>query len=297
MPSTIVTALGLLLVATPAIATPPDLVTDPQATANQVPTVTALLEQARRTMASTRDYTGKLKRTERLGDELITQLNAFKFAKPFSVYLAFLEPIRHREVLYVRGWNKGNLCVHKGSFPDLTVNLDPQGSTAMANNHHPITHFGFDKLIDLAARNLLLAQKRAEGDIQVSDGGQLLGQPVWKIVAALPHGGSRVRVAEDETLWDIAERTGQDMYWILVNNRDQGWDEPDDIDPGDEVFVPRYYGARTDFYLNKETGLPVQVVVVDQKGRLYERYEYSDIRINPGLTRADFDPDNPKYKF
>jgi hypothetical protein len=30
---------------------------------------------------------------------------------------------------------------------------------------------------------------------------------------------------------------------------------------------------------------------------LLERYTYTDLKLNPGLTDADFDPKNPEYKF
>ena len=265
--------------------------------ADRIPTVDELLGKAQKTLASTRDYTGMLIRTERIDGKISRQYNKFKFAKPFKVYLGFIRPHKGREVIYVRGWNNGNLKVHNGSFPDLTINLDPRGFLAMRTSHHPITHFGLANIARLAERNLRMARRRGEGEIQVMDGGKLFGRPVWKIDSKLPRGGWFVTAREDETLWDISRRTGQDMHMILICNPDKGYDEADDVDEGDRVFIPRYYGGQSEFYLAKDNGLPTKVVIRDWHGRLYESYEYPELHTNVGLTRKDFDPDNEEYDF
>ena len=35
----------------------------------------------------------------------------------------------------------------------------------------------------------------------------------------------------------------------------------------------------------------------EQEPPLLERFFYSDLELNPGLTAADFDPDNPAYNY
>jgi hypothetical protein len=263
-----------------------------------VPTVDQIIETTEKTLAGTKDYTGKLLRQERFLDGMKNQLNFFKFKKPFSVYLRFIDPFGGREVIFVRGWNDDELKVHKGSFPDITVSLDPRGSRAMERSHHPITQFGFENTLKMAAKNLNLARKRKEGEIKVSDGGVVNGRPVWKIEARFPRGGRFVTAKDDETLWDISRRTGQDMYLLLyTNHRKNDYDEPDDVDEGDRVFIPRYYGGGAEFHVDKATGIPVRVVIRDWQGRLYEQYDYTEVKLNVGLTRKDFDPDNKDYNF
>jgi hypothetical protein len=143
--------------------------------------------------------------------------------------------------------------------------------------------------------NLRRAIKRGDGDFKVSDGGTMFGKKVWKIDARFPKGGYFTTAKEDETLWDISKRTMMDMFMIMYTNEE--FDDPDDPDEGDKVFIPRYYGGRAEFYLDKETGLPVKLSTWDWAGRLYECYEYPEIKLNPGLNRQDFNPDNPKYDF
>ncbi len=264
---------------------------------DSVPSVEELHQKAERTLATLEDYTGKIIRRERLDGKIKRQYNAFKFARPFKVYLGFIKPHRGREVIYVRGWNDNELRVHRGSFPDLTLNLDPEGSTAMKGNHHPITHFGLEYTVRASARNLRLAIRRGEGEVRVTDGGTLFGRAVWRIEATFPRSGYHVTARADETLWDISRRTGQDMFLILYSNQDKEYDDPDDVDEGDRVFIPRYYGGRAEFNVSKDTGLPVKVVTWDWRGRLYECYEYPETDLNVGLTRNDFNPDNDEYGF
>jgi outer membrane lipoprotein-sorting protein len=264
-------------------------------TGDSVPTVADIRKMSQESMKKVKDYTGKMIKYERFDNEVKKTIYRFKFAKPFKVYLKFLEPHEGREVIYKKGWNDGELRVHKGSFPDITVNLDPQGGMAMDDNHHPITDFGFGSLLRKSGLNMRRAKKRNEGDFKVSDGGTLFGKQVWKIEARFPKGGYWVTAKDDETLWDIAKREQRDMYMIMYNNKD--YDDPDDPDEGDKVFIPRYYGSRSEFNLEKGTGTPVKITTWDFASRLYESYEYHDVKFNVGLKALDFDPDNPAYDF
>lgn len=273
----------------------------PEATAKEapqepgVPTVEELFKKAEASIAKVKDYSGKMIKYERFDNEVKKAVISFKFQRPFKVYIKFHTPHEGREVIYKPGWNDGEIKVHKGSFPDITVNLDPFGGTAMDDNHHPVTHFGLENTVKMSGLNLSRAIKRKEGEFKVSDGGTLFGKPVWKIEAKFPKGGYFTTAKEDETLWDISKRTKMDMYMILYTNKE--FDDPDDPDEGDKVFIPRYYGGRVEFFLDKENALPVKMSTWDWNGKLYESYEYPEIKLHAGLTPMDFNPDNPKYDF
>lgn len=67
-----------------------------------------------------------------------------------------------------------------------------------------------------------------------------------------------------------------------------------------EGILPRdpnagYYCYRVLLSLDEENSLPIRVVVYDWGDRIVEEYEYTQLRLNPGLTDGDFDPDNPDY--
>jgi outer membrane lipoprotein-sorting protein len=259
-----------------------------------VPSVDQILKDAEEAIAKIKDYTGVMIKHERFEDGVEKAVMEFKFQRPFKVYIKYREPHTGREAIYKPGWNDGEAKVHKGSFPDVTMNLDPYGSWAMDGNHHPVTHFGLENTIKISANNLRKALKRKEGDFKVTED-KLWGQPIWKIEASFPKGGHFTTAKEDETLWDISKRTGQDMFIIMWANKD--FDDPDDPDEGDRVFIPRYYGGRAEFCVSKKTKLPIKASTWDWAGRLYESYEYPEMKFDVGLTAKDFDPDNPKYDF
>jgi hypothetical protein len=65
---------------------------------------------------------------------------------------------------------------------------------------------------------------------------------------------------------------------------------PSDPDAG-------YYCYRVIVSFDLENHLPVRVVIYDWADQLVEEYAYTDLRLNPGLTSRDFDPENPAYGF
>ena len=65
--------------------------------------------------------------------------------------------------------------------------------------------------------------------------------------------------------------------------------------------VPRgerkYYASRMVLHVDRELMLPVDTSFYDDKGDLFERYVYTDVRRNVGFTPKDFSRDNPAYGF
>jgi hypothetical protein len=262
---------------------------------SEVERVEALLDDAFRAIEGIHDYVGILRKKELFEDALIEQRIAFKFSRPFRVYLRYLEPHPGREVLYVRGENKNRLRAHRGSGLDVTVSLNPRGRMAMAEGHHPVTEFGIEHMLELAARDIRKAVRRGDATLHVSDGGTVSGEPTWRIDLRSPPGGRKVIARRNETLWDIATRTTQDMHVILHHN--EAIDSPGDVRPGQEVFIPHYYVSRGRYFISKRTHMLIKLVLWDHKGELYESYEYRKLDLNPGLNERDFDHRNEAYNF
>ncbi len=63
---------------------------------------------------------------------------------------------------------------------------------------------------------------------------------------------------------------------------------------------PSLYAYEVDFCVHLRTGLPAHALsfsIENGAFRQVELYGYENMRINPGLTDADFDPENPEYGF
>jgi len=69
-----------------------------------------------------------------------------------------------------------------------------------------------------------------------------------------------------------------------------------------EAVFPRnkangYYCYRSLINFDVETKLPIRVLIYDWNNALIESYGYEAITLDAGLTEADFDPNNPAYRF
>ena len=265
------------------------------AQASEIEQINALLDESSNALAGIYDYRGTLVKRELFGDELVEQTVEFKFSRPFKVYVKYVEPHAGREGIYIHGSNRNRVRVHKGSIPDLPVSFSPFGRIPMEGNHHPITSFGFERMLDITIRNIRKAIARGDTWLSMSDGHSVDGEPTWRIEMKCESGGRYVTVRGSENLWDLAKRVGQNMYVILHHNDDI--DSPTDIRPGQRVFVPRYYASRGEYFFSKRTLVMVKASSWDHRGQLYESYEFRNLELNPGLTVRDFDYRNRDYHF
>jgi len=255
-----------------------------------------LLHRMQTAAEGVRDYTTVLIKEEQIEGRLLPRTTLLaKWARPYKLYLKNIEePGKGREIIYVRG---GEVHAHRGSFPDITVRLDPRGSRVMEENHHAADQASLLDLVGLLTDNLALLLERREGQVRIAGREVLWGRPCLLLEMRTSPGGWQHVMKDGETLWDVARQHNRDMYQILHHNAGQRWTSPDDPAPGDTVFVPRYYGSRMEIWIDEALGLPVKAEVFDHFGQLYERYEHRGLKVNVGLGDRDFDPQNPGYGF
>lgn len=217
--------------------------------------------------------------------------------KTSRLYIAALEPHKGREILFDAKRNPDEFLVHKGSFPDMTISIDILGHLALHDQHHPITHVGFEYV----AANLRKSVKSAK----LGDRGDQLrylglatiddvvcehvrfeaGKVRWKSTVA----------REDETVFDLQTRFGIDAYVIYYASPSID-DLRDELDAGKNYPIPVYYGKYEDMWFDRTTHLLRRLQIRDFKNRLYEQYDYVNV-VGNEITEHDFDKDNPKYDF
>lgn len=120
------------------------------------------------------DYTTTFHKQERVDGELLPKERIeLKFRKPLSLYLKWVGEVNQtREVIYVKGWNNDKIRAHKGSFPDMTVNLKVDSGLAMDGNRHRITEAHFGHSIGVIARDARLSESRPQDDVRYTDLGE-----------------------------------------------------------------------------------------------------------------------------
>ena len=259
------------------------------------PDAVTALQEMEESATRVRDYTMRLVKRERFGTELSAEETIdIKWQRPQRIYLHEIAgPRTGQEVLYVPGWNKNRVKVHKG----INLNLNPYGEVAMAHSHHPVPEVSLVRLVDIVMDNVRRA--RAKNAVRLSFVGPEtpFGRKALRLEATFPPTGKTPTIEKEETLWDISKATGQSMYVILHANRARKWRQADHPEKGDSVIVPDYYAGRIVLWIDEELKLPLQIDFYDHEGSLYEHYEHHDLKLNVGLTAADFDPKNPAYGF
>jgi len=189
-----------------------------------------------------------------------------KVTIPLSVYLNFQKPanIAGREVIWVEGANRGKLCVHEGGLLGrLTLWLDPNGALAMQGNLYPITEIGIEnltaKLIERGTREKK-ADPKGEATVVTTTKGAKLGNGADKRSCTILQIEHPVDLGGFE--FKLAQVFIDDEYGIPVRYIAYGWPEK---------------GSKQDVIL--------------------EEFNYTKVKLNVGLTDADFNPANPIYKF
>jgi hypothetical protein len=258
------------------------------------------LDAMGRAASALRDYTMTLVTQEWDGHRLgVPQTLLAKWARPFQVYYKRLcEPHKGREVLFAEGWNGGKLKVSLNTWPmNVRLNLDPHGSLAMGGTRHPVDQTSIVYLVDVVLENFRKADARGEATVEELGTATIQGRVCDRVSVTAPWSPTSYRLAEGETLWDVAAKFDLPMAPLLHANRALGWDTPSDAKPGQTISVPRYYAGRVELWIDREMDLPLVAEIYDGNGVMFERFEHRDLRINVGLGPMDFSPRNPDYKF
>ena len=91
-----------------------------------------------------------------------------------------------------------------------------------------------------------------------------------------------------ETVMALARRLMVSEYHIMdLNPSSRSLD--DDVS-GKTIKVPTSYAKKTILYIDKETNFPLYQEMSDERG-VYEKYEYSNLVVNPAFNDKDFSED------
>lgn len=209
------------------------------------------------------DYTCLFLKQERINGKLQEMETILLKVKeyPFSVYMKWVkDPLLGQEILYVQGQNNNRLKAHKGGFLRfVTVNLDPYGSMAMKNNYFPAPMAGIGNILKRMKEDIDLARKNREGTVKDLGLSTIHGLKVHCFMTQQPfHKGKKGY-----------QKTRPDQYHDTL--------------------------AKACFDPN--TGLPIYAERYSQDQQLLGKYIFLNLKLNTGLTPADFDPKNKAYRF
>jgi hypothetical protein len=190
-----------------------------------------------------------------------------KVTTPLSVYLNFQKPanVAGREVIWVEGANNGKLCAHEGGLLSRLpgVWLDPKGPMAMRGNLYPITEIGIENLI-----------------------------------AKLIERGNREKAADPNGAATVVTTTKGAKLGSGANKRSCTI-----LQISHPAAMGGFEFKLAQVFIDDEYNFPVRYIAygwpeAGQKGDvILEEYNYTNIKLNVGMTDVDFDPANPSYKY
>jgi outer membrane lipoprotein-sorting protein len=254
------------------------------------------LKSMRAAWKKTRDYQAELHVRQRVDGVLYKeQITFFLFRSPSDIYAKRLNaPNQNAEALY-RGpsWNSGKIMANKGSFPNLTLSLDPLGSMAMAGQNHPIHQSHLGVFIGRVLADLSAAESEGVAAAASLGAGSVDGLACERLsFSTNPKTGKEYTPKAGDSWRSIAKAQGAD--WVALRYVNEG-KKPNDS--AQTLFVPTYYAAKWEVCLDSASGLPLSFQSWDAAGKVMDQYELHKFKHNAGLSDADFDPKNPSYHF
>ena len=224
-----------------------------------VPAIALIKERCIPALNQIQDYEALFTKRELIQGKLLHQEMQLRLReKPFSVYMRFGRELEGREILYVHGQNNNQLLAHEGN--------------------------GFASL----AGTLSLDPK---GEYAMAEN----HYPITSI-------GMRMLVAQILDQLEVETKYGEIevKYFPHAKLGDRPCEVIQSYHPHPRKEF-RFQMSR--LFIDSELKLPVRLenyafpTANNPQPQLYEEYTYSNIRLNVGLTDADFDRKNPKYKF
>ena len=228
---------------------------------------------------------------ERIGSKYMPAFSTAKInTSPLRLYLKNQAGV---EVLYATGENSGDAWVYPGSFPYVTLSLDPLGSMMRRNQHHTALQIGFGVITGLLQANDQQADQAYLRSFRYVGDSLFQRRACYVLRSDFPrfrYVATRARL--HDTPATVAARFGCGEYRVLERNH---LSPSDHLTEGQALQVPNAYGSCTVVLVDPQSFLPASVSVFDDRG-LYERYEFSNVVANQPIAPAEFTKGYKDYK-
>lgn len=227
---------------------------------------------------------------ERFGDEYFIGQGKVKLrTAPHQLYMKQLAPNPGIEILYSEGKNKNKALV-KPKGPMMALLLSPNSGKMRKYNHHSILEIGFRNIAELI-RN---TKKNANPKITISETTGLDNKPVLLLAIDFDdYSYQEVVLEEDTRLVDLANAKGISAYKVYEKNNLKSFST---LKKGTTLKLPTRYCSTIELYIDKSTFLPTSQAMYDELG-LFERYDYTNIKVNPKFSADEFSKTFKGYSF
>jgi hypothetical protein len=217
---------------------------------------------------------------------------------PLMIYAKILkDPNKGTELLFVTGQRDNKIRVNAGKMIP-TLSMQPTNGMLTKNQHHTLLTAGFtivhSTITDAIRRAEAIDPRRGfdslfkyYGDVQYHN------RNCYKVIAIDPtYTYTTVVGQKGENVIALSKRLHISEYHIMdLNSKSL-----DDDLSGKTLKVPTSMAKKTVLYIDKVTNFPLYLEMSDDRG-LYEKYEYTDLVVNPAFKPDEFTEKFPGYGF
>ncbi len=264
--------------------------------AMQAQTATSLISQMLDAIHNFKSGRYILNKIERMDGKMYTAEMIIKLqTNPLKVYSYNVNPDPGAEALFLYGSNNNDILVRPNKFPYVNLNLSPFNSLVRKNHHHTIYEIGFGYIGAIISYNILNRKEDFYAGLTYDGEVDWKGKKYFKItIDNKDFAFIDYKVEKGENLYTIGKKFMVADYMILSNNKNIS--DYDDIKAGQTIKIPNCFAKKIEFYLDKDTYLPVIEVIYDHKG-LFAQYEFNSLLLNVVIKPEEFTPKYKDYKF
>jgi hypothetical protein len=216
---------------------------------------------------------------------------------PLKIYSKVLsDPNKGTELLYVTGQRDNKIRVNPGKFlPSLT--LVPTSNLLSKNQHHTLLTSGFAIVRNIVADGVKRSEEKGKFDEVFKYLGEVTyhDRKCYKILIDDPSYTYTTTVGQaGENVNTLAKRLLVSEYHIMELN--PAFRALDESVAGKSLKVPSSYAKKSVLYIDEATNVPLYQEMSDEKG-LFEKYEYSNVTLNPAYKADEFTEKFSEYSF
>lgn len=155
-------------------------------------------------------------------------------------------------------------------------------------------------------REILHCPNRDEGKMKLHEGGFLGLVTIWLDPFGKRARRDDLRPITETGIYSVAALVRDDRAYheksgdveVEISRR-AVYEQPSTCiaTPAGASLSTSYSAGRREVCVHNQLGLPTEVLIWSEAGELMEHYTFRNYQLNPGLTDADFNPDNPDYRF
>jgi len=256
--------------------------------------VTKVLENVKKA----RGYTYVMKGTERIPGkaeyrvtEVLTKVNV----TPRKIYTKVLSsPNKGTEMLYVSGERDNKVLVKAGILPSLK--LSPLSSLLTKEQHHSVLSSGFLFFYKLVSEGVKRADEKNEFNTVFKLAGEVTfdGKKCYKLTIEDPtYALITYKGVKGDNPYSLSQKLLVPEFSIQEINNIKYID--DDLE-GKTIKIPTSYAKKSVIYIDKNTLYPIYQEMTDSKG-IFEKYEFTNLKISPAFAADEFTDDFGDYNF